>query len=63
MDPANSASLEANAAIWSRCQDVLDYYSKIMQFRGIQNPPGRFQVESTVIASWTRKLARMKPRT
>eukprot|EP00913_Durusdinium_trenchii_P024292 g22806.t1 len=24
--------------------DVLDYYSKIMQFRGIQNPPGRFQV-------------------
>ena len=25
------------------CQDVLDYYSKIMQFRGIQNPPGRFQ--------------------
>ncbi|CAE7374693.1 iqch [Symbiodinium natans] len=25
-------------------EDVLDYYSKIMQFRGIQNPPGRFQV-------------------
>ena len=27
----------------ARRQDVLDYYSKIMQFRGIQNPPGRFQ--------------------
>ena len=25
-------------------EDVLDYYSKIMQFRGVQNPPGRFQV-------------------
>lgn len=24
--------------------DILDYYSKIMQFRGVQNPPGRFQV-------------------
>jgi hypothetical protein len=29
--------------ISDRRQDVLDYYSKIMQFRGIQNPPGRFQ--------------------
>lgn len=25
-------------------EDVLDYYAKIMQFRGIKNPPGRFQV-------------------
>ena len=25
-------------------EDVLDYYSKIMQFRGVANPPGRFQV-------------------
>jgi len=25
-------------------EDVLDYYAKIMQFRGVQNPPGRFQV-------------------
>lgn len=25
-------------------EDVLDYYSKIMQFRGVRNPPGRFQV-------------------
>lgn len=30
-------------SIWRQRQDVLDYYSKIMQFRGIQNPPGRFQ--------------------
>lgn len=25
-------------------EDILDYYAKIMQFRGIKNPPGRFQV-------------------
>lgn len=25
-------------------EDILDYYSKIMQFRGVKNPPGRFQV-------------------
>eukprot|EP00927_Polykrikos_kofoidii_P022056 TRINITY_DN20688_c1_g1_i1.p1 TRINITY_DN20688_c1_g1~~TRINITY_DN20688_c1_g1_i1.p1 ORF type:complete len:1126 (-),score=186.14 TRINITY_DN20688_c1_g1_i1:37-3306(-) len=25
-------------------EDILDYYAKIMQFRGIKNPPGRFQI-------------------
>jgi len=25
-------------------EDIMDYYCKIMQFRGIRNPPGRFQV-------------------
>jgi len=25
-------------------EDVLDYFTKIMQFRGVKNPPGRFQV-------------------
>lgn len=25
-------------------EDILDYYSKIMQFRGVRNPPARFQV-------------------
>jgi hypothetical protein len=25
-------------------EDLLDYYSKIMQYRGVKNPPGRFQV-------------------
>ncbi|CAE8652298.1 unnamed protein product, partial [Polarella glacialis] len=25
-------------------EDILDYYAKIMQFRGVKNPPGRFQV-------------------
>lgn len=24
--------------------DILDYFSKIMQFRGVRNPPGRFQI-------------------
>jgi hypothetical protein len=25
-------------------EDVLDYFTKIMQFRGVKNPPGRFQI-------------------
>merc|ERR1719277_2692091 len=25
-------------------KDILDYYAKIMQFRGVRNPPGRFQI-------------------
>ena len=40
MLPATEAGTGSPGA---RRQDVLDYYSKIMQFRGIQNPPGRFQ--------------------
>mmetsp|Transcript_13831 Transcript_13831/g.32628 ORF Transcript_13831/g.32628 Transcript_13831/m.32628 type:complete len:1087 (-) Transcript_13831:51-3311(-) len=25
-------------------EDIMDYYCKIMQYRGVRNPPGRFQV-------------------
>ena len=40
---ADAATEAGPGSPGARRQDVLDYYSKIMQFRGIQNPPGRFQ--------------------
>eukprot|EP00933_Yihiella_yeosuensis_P044804 TRINITY_DN40075_c0_g1_i1.p1 TRINITY_DN40075_c0_g1~~TRINITY_DN40075_c0_g1_i1.p1 ORF type:complete len:1134 (-),score=232.67 TRINITY_DN40075_c0_g1_i1:84-3485(-) len=41
MDPKRDVILVAPKALH---EDILDYYAKIMQFRGVKNPPGRFQV-------------------
>jgi hypothetical protein len=38
-------------------EDILDYYSKIMQYRGIRNPAGRFQVVAPEISGLTEDLS------
>jgi hypothetical protein len=38
-------------------EDMLDYYSKIMQYRGVKNPAGRFQVVTPEIAGLTENLS------
>jgi hypothetical protein len=37
-------------------EDILQYYASIMQFRGVKNPPGRFQV---VVPEHTELTANM----
>lgn len=37
-------------------EDILDYFSKIMQYRGVKNPAGRFQVVAPEISGLTESL-------
>lgn len=38
-------------------EDILDYYSLIMQYRGVRNPAGRFQVVAPEIQGLTESLS------
>lgn len=38
-------------------EDILDYYTKIMQYRGIKNPAGRFQVVTPEIKGLTENMS------
>mmetsp|Transcript_157923 Transcript_157923/g.291087 ORF Transcript_157923/g.291087 Transcript_157923/m.291087 type:complete len:1101 (-) Transcript_157923:39-3341(-) len=38
-------------------EDILDYYSKIMQYRGVRNPAGRFQVVAPELAGAPENLS------